>query len=74
VTPGGITNALADWCLERAGEVVDPDVSFATSGLLDSFDVLELIVFAEKTFNTRFTTDDFARPEFGTLSGMASVQ
>jgi acyl carrier protein len=73
VTREEITRMLADWSLERVGEPVDPEAKFTEIGLFDSFDVLELIVFAEKSFDTRFTAEDLANPRFATLAGMAEV-
>lgn len=70
---GEIVEVLQNWLLERTGEVVDPALPFGEGDLLDSFDVLELVVFSETRFNMKFSANDFASPDFATLAGLASV-
>ena len=68
-----IVELLQAWVQERTGAVVDPALQFAESDLLDSFDVMELVVFSEKRFNMSFSANDFANPDFATLAGLARV-
>ena len=68
---GEIVEVLQNWLQERCGEIVGPDQPFAEGDLLDSFDVLELVVFSETRFNIKFSADDFASPDFATLAGLA---
>ena len=68
-----IRDVLQGWLTERTGEAVDPDVQFSLHERVDSFDVLELIVFSERHFGVSFSADDFASPAFATLSGLARI-
>lgn len=68
-----IVEVLQDWLKERCGEIVDPALPFAEGDLLDSFDVLELVVFSETRFNIKFSARDFASPDFSVLAGLARV-
>ena len=68
-----IAELLQAWVQERTGESVDPGLQFAQSDLLDSFDVMELVVFCETRFKVSFSASDFASPDFATLGGLARV-
>lgn len=58
---------------ETSGALVDPDVPYAGVAEIDSFDVLELVLFAEKTFALKFQPSDLESDAFTTLSGMAAL-
>jgi len=73
MTPKEIAELLQAWVQERTGETVDPGLQFAQSDLLDSFDVMELVVFSESRFKLSFSAGDFANPDFATLAGLARV-
>jgi acyl carrier protein len=73
MTAGEIGAVLQDWLSERTGVAVDPDLPYAQIEQIDSFDVLELVVFAESSFGLKFSAADFASPEFATLSGLARL-
>jgi acyl carrier protein len=68
-----IVEMLQAWVQERTGAPVDPGLRFAQSELLDSFDVMELVVFSETRFKVNFSASDFANPDFATLAGLARV-
>jgi acyl carrier protein len=53
------------------GEIAD-DASLIISGLLDSFAVLRLVVFMEKTFGINFADEHFDQNIFDTIAGMAA--
>ena len=73
MTAEEISEVLQGWVMERIGAPVDPRLPFAQIEKMDSFDVLELVVFSESTFGVKFAAADFANPEFATLSGLAGV-
>ena len=68
-----ITEALQEWFIERTGSPLDPNESYAAVGRLDSFEVVELVTFSEERFGFMFETGDLERPDFTTLSGLASL-
>jgi acyl carrier protein len=53
------------------GEIAD-DASLILSGLLDSFAVLRLVVFMEKTFGINFADEHFDQNIFDTIAGMTA--
>jgi len=73
MSPNEIVELLQAWVQERTGATVDPGLQFAQSELLDSFDVMELVVFSETRFKVSFSAGDFANPDFATLGGLARV-
>jgi acyl carrier protein len=72
MTVDEITNMLEEWFTARVGESVVNE-RYGESEHVDSFDVLQLVVYAETTFAVRFTAEDFTSPEFATLGGMARL-
>lgn len=68
-----ILDVLQGWITERVGAPVDPRLPYAELEKIDSFDVLEMVVFAEGTYGVKFAAADFANPEFATLSGLAGL-
>jgi acyl carrier protein len=73
MTADQITGVLEQWVVDRTGLAVDPGEQFALLEQLDSFDVLELVTFAETTFGLTFSASDFADPQFATLAGLARL-
>lgn len=73
MTAEQISADLQGWLAERTGDRIDPHLPFAQVEKMDSFDVLELVAFAESTFGVKFAAADFANPEFATLAGLARL-
>lgn len=53
-------------------EQVRDDDALVSSGLLDSFAVLRLVVFLERTFAINFADEHFDQNIFDTIAGMTS--
>jgi acyl carrier protein len=68
-----VLDALQDWITERSGAPVEPDASFLEGSGLDSFDVMELVIFAETKFKVAFSAADLQSAEFRTLSGLSRL-
>ncbi len=68
-----ITAALQQWLTERTGTPMDPDDRYLELGTVDSFHVMELVIFAERRFGLTFSSSDLANPEFGTIAGLARL-
>jgi len=73
MTAEEITSALQDWLTEKTGAAIASDQHYAEVREVDSFDVLALVLFAEKTYNVKFAASDFEDPRFGTIAGLASL-
>ncbi len=46
---------------------------YVSSGLVDSFGILELIVEIEKVFSLRFTSGDLEDPRFKNVGGLIQI-
>jgi acyl carrier protein len=67
---------LTNWLSEKnVGKVltIELNENFLESGIVDSFELINLIESAERQYDIRFTQEEFLRPEFVTVSGLASV-
>lgn len=68
-----IMRELQAWFTERTGIDVNPEAQYPEDGDLDSFDVMEFVVFLEDHFGIRFESEDFSSPTFLTLQGLAEI-
>lgn len=62
---------LAQWISERTGTRIDAvgiDMALFSSGLLDSFDLLDLVVMLEKTTGKKISAIDINLENFDTPS------
>lgn len=55
------------------GEEVSDDTGLVSSGLLDSFAVIRLVVFMEKTFGIDFAEEYFDNRQFDSIAKMAEM-
>ena len=58
---------------QRAGTKIDPTTPLFTSGLIDSFGVLELIAFLEETFKVDINPARHQISEFDTVARIESL-
>jgi acyl carrier protein len=68
-----IVAALHDFLLERAGTSLEANEDFTRSPEIDSFDVVELVAFAEKRFGFSFSASEMESAQFRTLAGLAGI-
>ena len=64
---------IQDWFVKNHNLNLDIEERFIEKGVLDSFEIINLILFIEESFNIKFSTDNFSRPEFFTIKGLASL-
>lgn len=69
-----IAQWLVDWFAERNPAVAPArDINYYDAGLVDSFGIIELIEEIEQQYGILFDDDDFLRPEFRTIDGLAGI-
>jgi acyl carrier protein len=57
-----------------AGSVdVTPETNLIVSGVIDSVQVIELIVYIEKKYNIEFTEDDLLDSSIASVAGLAEL-
>ena len=52
---------------------VTPETNLIVSGVIDSIQVIELIVYIEKKYNIAFTEDDLLDSEFASIAGLTEL-
>ncbi|WP_053951082.1 acyl carrier protein [Candidatus Thioglobus autotrophicus] len=52
---------------------VTPETNLIVSGVIDSIQVIELIVYIEKKYNIEFTEDDLLDSEFASIAGLTEL-
>ncbi len=59
---------IAEKILKQANKVITPDESLISSGLIDSFSLMDLALFIEDTFNVRIEDTELNAQTFDNLS------
>ena len=72
-TRESILTEVQGWLANRKGVTVDPGAGYMDGADLDSFDVLQMVLFTEGRFGFQFQAEDFANPRFLTLEGLAAI-
>jgi acyl carrier protein len=55
------------------GVNVTPETNLIVSGVIDSIQVIELIVYIEKKYNIEFTEDDLLDNGFASIAGLTEL-
>jgi acyl carrier protein len=58
--------------LKQPGRIIAPDEPLLTSGLIDSFHLVDLSIFVENTFGVRIDDADLNASSFDTLNQLAA--
>lgn len=61
---------IADAAQADAAPALGPDDDFLAGGVLDSFDIIQLIGAIEERFGVSFDQNDFENPAFSTIAGL----
>ena len=72
-----MTNTLATFLatqiLKQPKRVIQPDESLISSGLIDSFSLMDLALFVEDTFGVRIEDTELTADTFDTLDQLAAL-
>ncbi len=69
------TDILADYIRQETGHTgpLDPDEDLLAAGVLDSFNIVSLALFAQERFEVEFDGEDMVRDNLAKLSNLARL-
>lgn len=68
-----LASFLADKILKQPGRVIRPDEPLISSGLIDSFSLMDVALFVEDTFGVRIEDTELNADAFDTLTQLAAL-
>jgi acyl carrier protein len=68
-----LTEYLTKDILKQPGRVIQPDEALLTSGLIDSFHLVDLALFVEDTFGVRIDDSELNASTFDDLNGLITL-
>ncbi len=71
ITP--IAKFIAEKILKQPNKVISPDEALISSGLIDSFSLMDLALFIEDTFGVRIEDTELNADTFDNLNQLAAL-
>ncbi len=71
--PSTLSQYIAATILKQPKRVIAPDEPLISSGLIDSFHLVDLSLFVEETFGARIDDSELNKDTFDTLSQLAAL-
>lgn len=68
-----IAKFIAEKILKQPNKVISPDEALISSGLIDSFSLMDLALFIEDTFGVRVEDTELNAETFDTLNQLAAL-
>jgi acyl carrier protein len=68
-----LTEYLAKDILKQPGRTIQPDEALLTSGLIDSFHLVDLALFVEDTFGVRIDDSELNASTFDSLNELIAL-
>ncbi len=68
-----IAKFIAEKILKQPGKVISADEALISSGLIDSFSLMDLALFIEDTFNVRVEDTELNAETFDNLNQLAAL-
>lgn len=68
-----LSNYIATQILKQSKRVLNPNEPLLSTGLIDSFSLVDLSLFVEKQFNVYIDNTELNRETFDTLAQLASL-
>jgi len=68
-----LSNYIATEILKQPSRVIQPDEALISSGLIDSFSLMDLALFVEDTFGVRIEDTELNADTFDSLSALADL-
>ena len=68
-----IISHIQKWFVDMYSLSVDINDRYIDSGLVDSFDIISLVIFIESTYNIKFSSDNFQDSRFFTINGLSEL-
>ena len=67
---GILTEYIADQILKQPGRQIDPDEALISSGMIDSFSLMDLALFVEDNFGVRIEDNELNADTFDSLEAL----
>ena len=64
---------IQKWLIDKYRLTVDINDRYIDSGLVDSLDMINLIVFIESSYKIKFSSDDLQDSRFFTVKGLSEL-
>lgn len=68
-----LSDFIAAKILKQSGRVIRPDEPLISSGLIDSFSLMDLALFVEDTFGVRIEDTELNAETFDTLAQLSAL-
>jgi len=68
-----LTKFIAEKILRQPGRASQPDAALISSGLVDSFSLMDLALFTEDTYGVRIEDVELSADTFDTLNQLAAL-
>jgi len=68
-----LSNYIATEILKQPSRVIQPDEALISSGLIDSFSLMDLALFVEDTFGVRIEDTELNADTFDSLSALVEL-
>jgi acyl carrier protein len=68
-----LSSFIATQILKQPKRVIQPSEALISNGLVDSFSLVDLSIFIEKTFNVYIDNTELNKETFDTLSDLANL-
>lgn len=68
-----LSTFIAAKILKQPGRVIPPDEALISSGLIDSFSLMDLALFVEDTFGVRIEDTELNADTFDTLAQLSAL-
>jgi acyl carrier protein len=68
-----LANHISEKILRQPGRVIRPDEPLISSGLIDSFSLVDLALFVEDTYAVRIEDSELNASSFDTLTQLAQL-
>ena len=72
-TAGKISNFISATILKQPNRVIDPNEKLISSGLIDSFSLMDLALFVEDNFGVRIEDTELNAETFDSLTQLVSL-
>lgn len=68
-----LASYICETVLRQPNRVIEPDQPLLSSGLVNSFSLIEMAMFIEETFNVRIEDFELNKETFDTLAQLADL-
>jgi acyl carrier protein len=68
-----LTNYVVNNILKQSKRVLDPNTKLISSGLIDSFSLVDLAMFVEEAFDVKIEDSELNSQEFDSLKELAEM-